>query len=437
MKGLGSLLAIGIALLGGAVAALLIRRDSGYVLLSYDVWSIEMSLAMLLLLLGLTFLALYTLIRLASRLVHAPAELRAWRQRRGALRARQSLTRGLIELSEGNWSAAERHLLAQIDRSETPLMNYLAAARAAQLQGEHARRDDYLRLAHASMPSADIAVGLTQAELQLAHNQLEQALATLKHLRSVAPQHTYVLRLLRRLYEQLGDWDQLHELLPELRKRKIAQREELDNLEARVFRAFLERASLSIEKTRLDEVWRQVPRALRSDRRLVGDYAGYLLERDEHEKAEPLVRGVLQKHWDPLLVEIYGQLQTERPGAQLALTETWLKTNPRDPGLLLALGRLCLRAKLWGKARGYLEGAIATEGSTSAYRELGHLLEQLGERETALEIYRRGLAGTGGPEPVALPEISPSANKPTLIDREQEAQVPTPARRGAEPIVGT
>mgnify|MGYP000727120986 CR=1 FL=1 len=47
---------------------------------------------------------------------------------------------------------------------------------------------------------------MTQAELQLADQQLEQALATLKHLRSVAPKHTYVLRLLRRLYEQLGDY---------------------------------------------------------------------------------------------------------------------------------------------------------------------------------------------------------------------------------------
>ena len=71
------------------------------------------------------------------------------------------------------------------------------------------------------MPSADVAVSLTQAELQLADHQLEQALATLKHLRSVAPKHTYVLRLLRRLYEQLGDWEHLRELLPELRRRKV------------------------------------------------------------------------------------------------------------------------------------------------------------------------------------------------------------------------
>ena len=88
-------------------------------------------------------------------------------------------------------------------------------------RGEHERRDAYIRLAHENMPSADVAVSLTQAELQLADHQLEQALATLRHLRSVAPKHTYVLRLLRRLYEQLGDWEHLRELIPELRRRKV------------------------------------------------------------------------------------------------------------------------------------------------------------------------------------------------------------------------
>jgi HemY protein len=120
----------------------------------------------------------------------------------------------------------------------------------------------------------------------------------------------------------------------------------------------------------------------------------------------------------------------------LALAETLLETHPHDPGLLLALGRLCLRAKLWGKARGYLEASISTDGPTPAYRELGHLLEQLGEHETALEVYRRGLAGTGGPEPVALPEIGSVAGHRTLLDREQDTEVSAPAPHGAAPLVG-
>ena len=425
-----------LALLAGAAVAALVYRDSGYVLLSYGVWSVEMSLALLALLLAALFTALYLLIRLLARAQRLPADTRAWHRRRGARLARRALTQGLVELSEGNWQGAERHLVKFADRSETPLLNYLAAARAAQLQGAHERRDGYIRLAHESMPSADVAVSLTQAELQLADHQLEQALATLRHLRSIAPRHTYVLRLLRRLYEQLGDWDQLRELLPELRKRKVIPAGEQRELEARVYRALLERASLSVEKTRVREIWAEMPRALKQDPRLVGDYAHYLQERGKDEEAEALLRDLLRQQWHPELVELYGLLDTDKPARQLALAETLLEQHPQDPILLLTLGRLCLRAKLWGKARGYLEASIGANGPPAAYRELGHLLEQMGEQEAALALYRRGLAGVGGPEPIPLPEhIGPARTNRPLLREESDVQPPPPhgARPAADP----
>ena len=90
-------------------------------------------------------------------------------------------------MSEGRFEQAEKILLKQVSHSDTELLNYLMAARSAQQQGAYDRRDEYLRLAHKAMPSADIAIGITQAELQLSHNQYEQALATLNHLSSIAP----------------------------------------------------------------------------------------------------------------------------------------------------------------------------------------------------------------------------------------------------------
>ena len=218
---MSALLKVWLFVLTGAAIGVVLSRDTGYVLLSFGNYTVEMSLALLLMLIALLFGLLYFAIRLIARTLHLPQDVRDWKQRRGSRLAQQAMTRGLLEMSEGNWGSAEKRLVRFADRSETPLLNYLAAARAAQLQGAHDRRDGYIRLAHDAMPSADVAVSLTQAELQLADHQLEQALATLKHLRSVAPKHNYVLRLLRRLYEQLGDWEHLRELLPELRRRKV------------------------------------------------------------------------------------------------------------------------------------------------------------------------------------------------------------------------
>ena len=414
------LVKIWLFLLAGAAVGVVLSRDSGYALLSFGNYTVEMSLALLLLIVGTLFVALYLGIRLIARTLHLPRDMRDWQQKRGSQMAQQAMTRGLLEMSEGNWHSAEKRLVRFADRSETPLLNYLAAARAAQLQGAHERRDSYIRLAHETMPSADVAVSLTQAELQLADHQLEQALATLKHLRSVAPRHTYVLRLLRRLYEQLGDWEHLRELLPELRRRKVEGEGDLNRLEVRTHRALLEQAFLSGDARRLGLTWADVPRNLREDPQLLGDYAGYLQEGGEDSKAEQLLSTALGKRWDAGLGEIYGLLETDEPGRQLAQMEQFLADRPDDPILLLTLGRLSLRAQLWGKARGYLEACIGRNGPAQAYRELGQLLERMHEPEQAIDVYRRGLSGTGGPEPVPLPQDigKTKANRP-MLDEQQ------------------
>ena len=348
------------------------------------------------------------------------------------------MTRGLLEMSEGDWRSAEKRLVRFADRSETPLLNYLAAARAAQLQGAHDRRDRYIRLAHETMPSADVAVSLTQAELQLAAQQLEQALATLKHLRQIAPRHNYVLRLLRRLYEQLEDWEHLRELLPELRKRHVDDEADLERLERRAHRALLEQAFLANDLDRLDVAWADVPRRMRRDAQLLGDYAGYLQELGEDVRAEKLLRDALRDQWDAGLVETYGLLEIPEPGRQLAFLEKVRVDHPEDPTLLLTLGRLSLRAHLWGKARGYLEACISRNGPPQAFRELGQLLERMQDTDKAIEVYRRGLSATGNREPVALPhDIGPTkANRP-LLDGRAKRQPPPHGAVGANPEPST
>lgn len=115
---------------------------------------------------------------------------------------------------------SKNHLIQALPNSDTPLLNYLTAARAAQNMGDNQLRDNFLREAQQSMPEAKIAVELTQAELQLSNHQWEQALATLKHLHAIAPRHPYVLMLMMRLYQEVKDWPQLIALLPNLKSIK-------------------------------------------------------------------------------------------------------------------------------------------------------------------------------------------------------------------------
>ena len=425
---MSKLLKIWLVILAGAAIGVLVARDSGYVLLSFGVYTVEMSLVLLALLIAVLFVALYFLVRAIIRTRRLPDDLRSWKQRQGAHKAQEAMTRGLLEMSEGNWRSAEKRLVRFADRSETPLLNYLAAARAAQLQGAHDRRDAYIRLAHEHMPSADVAVSLTQAELQLADHQLEQALATLRHLRSVAPKHTYVLRLLRRLYEQLGDWEHLRELIPELRRRKVDNAADLRRLEIKTHRALLDSAFMSKDQRDLGRAWAGVPKAIRTDADIVSDYAGYLQERNEDEAAESLLRESLKEGWSEQLIELYGLLDCPQPGKHLARLEKFLKDHPDDPILLLTLGRLSMRAQLWGKARAYLEAAVARGGPVDAYREQARLQEHMDDEDAALQLYRKALTGGEDKHKIPLPAHigQPQVNRPVL-----DEPLETPAPHGA------
>lgn len=376
-------------LLAAVLLGLLAYQDPGYVLISRGQTTLEMSLSLFASIVVIGFLLLYFLIRTLVRGWHVPGRLRRWRQLRRRRKARHSSNRGLIELAEGKWRRAERALINHAKDSDTPLLNYLSAARAAQKQHAHERRDHYLSLAHNSAPGADIAVELTQAELQLAHGQLEQALASLMHLQSLAPRHPHVLYLLAQLYEQLHSWGDLQALLPQLDKYKILSETEHDQLSKKVYLNLLQMNQHKAES--LNNIWQQLPRDLRHDQALIEEYARHLIDLAQHDTAEAILREAIKRDYNNELVRLYGLARSGTPERQLQQAEHWLKGRENNANLLLTLGRLARRCELWGKARSYLEASLSNHELAETYRELGQLLDKLNEREQAAEYYRKGL----------------------------------------------
>jgi hypothetical protein len=115
----------------------------------------------------------------------------------------------VIHLIEGDWMRGERLLTQGLKGSDSPLVSYLLAARAAQLQGAKDRRDEWLKLAAQESPAAETAALLTQAELQLDGGELDAALATAERLQTQKPDHPAVLALLARVYRARNDAPQL------------------------------------------------------------------------------------------------------------------------------------------------------------------------------------------------------------------------------------
>jgi len=383
------LLGVLLLLIAAVAVAMLLHRYPGELIIEIGPWIVETSVAVGAIAVVVLFVLLYALLRLLGLVVRGPRALQAGLSERRSERARRALVRGLIEMAEGRWEKAEKMLVRHAEGSDTSLLNYLAAARAAQQIGAYERRDQCIRRAIEENPEADVAVSLTQAELQLAHHQTEHALATLTRLHSLQPGHTYVMKLLSRLYVELEDWEQLAELLPELRRRRVLGDERLNRLERTVALGRLRTAAVDAE--RLNAVWNEIPKAVREEREVVRAYVGRLVEAGVHDTAEKQLRKRINREWDEELVRDYGRIEAGDAARQLGHAEAWARDHGRSAMLLLTLGRLSGRNRLWGKARSYFESSLAIEPRAETCRELGELLEHMGETGAARAYFRRGL----------------------------------------------
>lgn len=377
-----------IILIIAALVGVLAYQDNGYVLIGRGDTTIEMSLAIFLFL----QISLYMLIAFALRILkhtwQLPDFIKNQHQRSKIHKARKTSKQGLIALAQGQWGKAEKALVKHVDNSEAPLLNYLSAARAAQQQNNPERRDHYLALAHKSMPDADFAVELTQAELQIAQGQFEQALATLVHLKSKSPKHSHVLSLLAQLYEKLNSWKELQALLPSLKKHKAVTTEEYHRLQINIYTTLLKQADTN--NSQLKALWQTIPKTLKNDNKLILIYAKNLIKLNEIVQAELILRLAIKHQWHIDTIYLYGLFKAEQPQAQLDFAESLLKQHEHNPTLLLTLGRLCLNLELWGKAQAYFEASLGSEQQTEIYKELALLADQLGDTEKANEYFKQG-----------------------------------------------
>lgn len=373
-----------VALIIGAIGSSLLLTDPGYVVINFRGYLIEMSVPVLVGLMAIVFFLAWMILKL----FRAPRKLGevAGRYRTG--RAGQRLTRGVIEVAEGNFAKGERLLARAADVSEAPLLNYLQAARAAHLLGQDERRDRWLRQAYENLPEAANAVLLTQAELQLDQSQYESALATLRQIEENSPNHSHALVLLGRLYYRLEDWSHLSDIMPKLRKYGRLDDATLTKWSLRVHQEHLESAA---DGEAVTAAWKNVPKDQKKDIGLLETYYSSLIRTGLHDKAEKDLAADLRREWRPALVRLFGIVDGSDAPRQLKKAENWLKNHSEDADLLLAAARLCLRCELWGKARSYLETVISIRPTPEAYQEYGRLLNRLGEGEAAADAYRAGL----------------------------------------------
>jgi len=355
--------------------ALAARLTTGYALFVAPPYRVELSLNLLLLLVAGGFIAGYVLLRIVRRALGLPEEVRLYRQRQHLERARAKQDAALVALLEGRFGRARQFAEEALAIPHSSGLSALLGARAAIATREFAAAEALLSRADASVPSLAVPRLMLEAEMKLEQGQPLEALAILGMLRKEAGSHTAALRLELRALQGAGRYAEIPPLVDQLVKRKVYGVREgefvraaahAQELAARV----LDGEGLRAYWSKLTEGEQRNPKIARAAARSFMALGG------DREAAELLARS-LEREWDSELVALYAQSRPADGAPQLEQAERWLAKHPQDATLLYALGVLCERAQLWGKAQTYFEASLAIENRWRTRVALGELFARL------------------------------------------------------------
>ena len=385
-----------LALLIGAALVWILQLGSGYILLSFETFTIEMS-AWTGLLLYLTATGLLLWLLLTWRWIAGAGGLQLWWQSRRSARKINQTAEGLLLFAEDDWQQAEKLLSQSAEKSAMPVVNLLFAARAAADNNQIERARQLLKRLKITYPKRRFIADKALAELFLLEEKPTEALQILRGMHSKKPSDRGLLRLLADAYYMAEDWGPLQKLLRDLKHYKVIGGDALANLELDVYCSLLDEYTpdpelpISEQKALLEDIWDFTPKKLHKNQQVIAVYSDSLARVSAPEKQQTLLIKALTHQWHPQLVVQFGELQSATPEKQLMMAEKWLQKHRDDPDLLLALGLICQRLKFWGKARDYLSAAVTLRPSTQAYISLAEVLEKVGDGSASADIYRRGL----------------------------------------------
>ena len=419
--------------------------NAGYVIIGLGDWALETSLYFVLIANLALFVALYLGIVFMKGAARLPETIKRRNLEARIKKSMDALLGGFVETIEGRWEKAERNLIRHAGDSHLPLLNYLTASRAAHGRGAAEQREEYLGLALKTAPQAELAIALTRAKLLMGTHEFDEAIERLSETNKSFANHPLLLRMLADAYTQRQDYDALSYLIPALREAKLLPEADLRSLEAKAYRALLEKRALAKDPVLIREIWRKVPSHVRIDPTLVEPYARGMIDAGVGDEVEEDLRLALGRDWIPALLKLYSRITLKDADRQLMQAEDWLGPHRDDPDLLAALALLAQRAGKTEKVEDYAMRSIEIDPRPLALKLLADVLHGRQDDVGAGLLYRQGLRLAYGEmfervaydkalKLLAPAEMAPQAMAPVSIPVPPPPPVSVPPEASAPPL---
>lgn len=381
-----------LALVAGLTLAPEISDNKGYILLSFDSYTTyEMTI------INAAFIAFafYFLLLLAEwiirRLLSMSAVTRGWFGQRKTKKAQKNSLLGMFALFEGRNKQAHKLLSQSAPRTEAPALTYIAAAKAAHLEGLYELRDDHLQLAAESQKGAELAVGLVSVELHLDAKQYENALATLDDLQAKFPKSKRIATFYLGIYPGLNEWKKFLRVLHEHRKTLDYNAEEFAEAELNAYQhLFVQLAADDAESLKL--FWeKKASRSMRKDLNYQKAVLDAYIATDNGIYAQELLIEKLNKQFSAPLLAYLDKVVIMDHYPLILLLEKKLKRSDQKGLINQALAKLKLKEDNPIAAIKHLEISLETEANAEDCALIAELLEQQDRSQEAAAYYRQGL----------------------------------------------
>ena len=312
-----------------------------------------------------------------------------WLKNRQIRQANYDTALAISFLAEGDIIKAAKYATKGMKNSSIQLVNYLSLAAAANAQGKMSLRDYYYAEAHQKFVMHQTAITLAKANNQFEQNDFAGCIATIQQAADKTCKQPRANYLLAVCYQQEQRWQELLQILPKLNK--IFPDNKYLDLELQTYKSAITNVAVNNKnKQSLMQFWGTLPKRLRKNNCLIVVYANHLNQLGADLEVEKIVGERLNVGLDSRLIQLYSRINCTT-NIQLKKISVWLDKFPENPDLLLAAAKICVKNKLWGKARNYLELSVKLDPRAESFAALGNLLEYLGEQEQSKICFRNGL----------------------------------------------
>lgn len=343
-------------------------------LLGYQIQMTAIAAALLLVLLFLAVWLVYGLLKAPKKAI----------KHLSANHSRKKFARGLLALSEGKWSQAEKLLVASAHKSPTPELSYMAAARAAVALNDLVGAEAHLDAAEAVIDNP-LTVDLTRCEIWIKSGQADRALPLLAGILKTYPNNPRAVHLQTQASQQTKNWKLLQQTIPKAEKLALINHQQSNELKKQVT---LELFTAAESQQELDDLWHGLSK--KQQAKYSHTYCEAGLRLGAYQDITSYIEKAQKYHFDNQLVVYWSELPYNL-NHRLKVAEKWLIQRPKNTAVLLCNAKLHMAKKQWDQAESLLLAVLKKSPSQEVNQLLGLIYQEQGQSDKALNHFREAV----------------------------------------------